>query len=168
MGADLHIRHARADDAEAMARIHAEGIADRVATFETRPATAQPFRELAESIAPVLVAEIEDELVGWAKVGPYADAHDYYATVGEATLYVRRKSRGAGVGAALLTALGAAACGAGFHKLVGKILTTNEASVALVRRCGWSEVGVHRRHGRLDGAWKDVLVVEKLFGDAAA
>ena len=53
---------------------------------------------------------------------------------------------------------------AGFHKLVGKIFTTNAASIALVRACGWHDVGVHRRHGRLDGEWKDVLVVEKLLG----
>ena len=39
-------------------------------------------------------------------------------------------------------------------------------SIALVKSCGWREVGVHRRHGRLDGEWKDVLVVERLLGDA--
>ena len=54
----------------------------------------------------------------------------------------------------------------GYHKLVGKIFTSNEPSIALVRSCGWREVGVHRRHGRLDGEWKDVLVVERLLGEA--
>jgi len=54
----------------------------------------------------------------------------------------------------------------GYHKLVGKIFTSNEPSISLVKSCGWHEVGVHRRHGRLDGEWKDVLVVERLLGEA--
>ena len=57
---------------------------------------------------------------------------------------------------------------AGFTKLTGKIFADNQASVALVRRCGFREVGVHHRHGRLDGRWKDVLVVERLLGEAAS
>ena len=47
-----------------------------------------------------------------------------------------------------------------------RVATSNEPSIALVKSCGWREVGVHRRHGRLDGEWKDVLVVERLLGDA--
>jgi L-amino acid N-acyltransferase YncA len=67
----------------------------------------------------------------------------------------------------LLNALAEAAEERGAYKLVGKIFTTNEASIALVRQCGFREVGMHIRHGRLDGDWRDVLVVERLLGDAA-
>ena len=65
-------------------------------------------------------------------------------------------------------ALADRAAAAGYHKLVGKIFTSNEPSIALVKSCGWREVGVHRRHGRLDGEWKDVLVVERLLGSNVA
>jgi phosphinothricin acetyltransferase len=44
---------------------------------------------------------------------------------------------------------------------------SNEASLALARRCGFRDVGIHQPHGRLDGEWRDVLVVERLLGDAA-
>jgi phosphinothricin acetyltransferase len=148
-----------------MARIFREGIEDRVATFETEPASEADMAALAGAGPPVLVAERDGDVVAWAKVGPYADPHAYYAGIGEATLYVGREARGAGVGSALLAALAEAAEAAGYHKLVGKIFTANTVSVALVRGCGWREVGVHRRHGRLDGEWRDVLVVEKLLGD---
>ena len=104
--------------------------------------------------------------MGWAGVGPYDDSHDYYSGVGEATLYVDRAARRRGVGAALLEALAEEAEHHAYYKLIGKIFTSNEPSIALVRSCGWREVGVHRRHGRLDGEWKDVLVVERLFGEA--
>jgi L-amino acid N-acyltransferase YncA len=55
----------------------------------------------------------------------------------------------------------------GYWKLTGKLFPENAASLALVRRCGWREVGLHLRHGRLDGAWRDVLVVERPIGAQA-
>jgi L-amino acid N-acyltransferase YncA len=115
----------------------------------------------------VLVAEASGRVAGWASVGPYDDVHDYYAGVGEATLYVDREARRGGAGRALLSALADQAAQRGYHKLVGKIFTSNEPSIALVKSCGWREVGVHHRHGRLDGVWKDVLVVERLLGAQA-
>ena len=113
-----------------------------------------------------MVAKGGGRVVGWASVAPYDEAHEYYAGVGEATLYVDPSARRGGTGRALLTALADEAERRGYHKLVGKIFASNEASIALVKSCGWREVGVNRRHGRLDGEWKDVLVVERLMGDA--
>ena len=159
----LTTRAATPADAPAMAAIYRAGIEDRVATFETVRPTESEMAALAASRTPVIVAERDGDVVAWARIGPYSDPHDYYAGVGEATLYVARGARGAGVGRELMLALEPVAEAAGFHKLVGKIFTTNAASIALVRACGWHGVGVHRRHGRLDGEWKDVLVVEKLL-----
>jgi L-amino acid N-acyltransferase YncA len=80
-------------------------------------------------------------------------------------LYVDRAARRRGVGRALLEALATEAADGGRYKLTAKIITTNESSIALFRACGWSDVGVHRRHGRLDREWKDVLVMERLLDD---
>jgi phosphinothricin acetyltransferase len=164
----LRIRDARPADAEAIARIWREGIEDRVASFETRPPSPPQVAEAIEGPRPFLVAELDGEPAGFAKVGPYDDPSGYYRGVGEATLYVERGARRGGVGQALLKALAEAAEDAGLFKLVGKIFTSNAPSIALVGACGWREVGVHVRHGRLDGLWKDVLVVEKLLGEAAS
>jgi L-amino acid N-acyltransferase YncA len=161
------IREASAADAETIAQIYARGIEERQATFETRPVPAAEFARRIEAGEPFLVAHREGDVIAWAAVGPYDDPHDYYGGVGEATMYVAPDARRGGVGAALLDALAEAAERHGYWKLVGKIFTTNEPSIALVRRCGFREVGVHHRHGRLDGQWKDVLVVERLLGDAA-
>jgi phosphinothricin acetyltransferase len=54
----------------------------------------------------------------------------------------------------------------GFLKLVSRIFPENEASLALHRKVGFREVGVYRRHGQLDGEWRDCVIVEKLLGDA--
>jgi phosphinothricin acetyltransferase len=123
--------------------------------------------ELARGRMPMLVAELDDAVAGWAKVAAYDPVHDYYSSIGEATIYVARDRRRRGVGGALLEALGSVAAQAGFHKLTGKLFTTNSESIAMFDRHGWTRVGVHVRHGRLDGEWRDVLVVEKLLGDAA-
>jgi phosphinothricin acetyltransferase len=56
-----------------------------------------------------------------------------------------------------------AAAEAGFWKLVSRIFPENEASRALVRKLGFREVGVYERHGKLDGQWRDVVIVERLL-----
>jgi len=55
----------------------------------------------------------------------------------------------------------------GFWKLVSRIFPENAASRALCARLGFREVGVYRRHGRLDGVWRDSVIVERLLGEAA-
>lgn len=161
------VRAAAVADAAAIAAIFREGIEDRVATFETRPPGEAETAEAVAAGLPFLVAELDDAVVGWAKVSAYDPLHGYYAGVGEATIYLARERRGAGAGGALLDSLTEAAQQAGFFKLVGKLFTTNAASIALFQSHGWRPVGVHHRHGRLDGEWKDVLVVEKLIGEGA-
>ena len=47
------------------------------------------------------------------------------------------------------------------------MFTTNQASLNLHRAAGFAEVGIQRRHGRLDGEWKDTVLVERLLGEAA-
>ena len=158
----MSIRPALPGDADRVADIFNQGVEDRVATFETRQATPEDAaRWIAEDV--VIVGERDGALLGWAKASPYADRHEYYRGVREATLYVERGARRTGVGWQLLDALAGAAADDGAHKLVGKIFTSNEPSIAMVGLLGWREVGVHERHGTLDGEWKDVLVVEKLL-----
>jgi L-amino acid N-acyltransferase YncA len=162
----LATRRAESPDAARIAEIFNQGVEDRVATFETRPADPGDAARWIEGDL-VVVGERGGAILGWAKASPYADRHPYYDGVREATLYVERGARRTGVGRRLLEALAEAASEAGAHKLVGKIFTSNEPSIAMVAGLGWREVGVHERHGRLDGEWRDVLVVEKLLGDGA-
>jgi phosphinothricin acetyltransferase len=161
------VRPASSADAEAMARIYNTGIAERVATFETRQKSAADLAGLVEAGDLVLVAERDGEVVAFVKVGPYDDSSHYYSEIGEATLYVDPAARRSGVARALMEAVAEVAEERGYYKLVGKIFTSNAPSIAMVKACGWREVGVHRRHGRLDGEWKDVVVVERPLGDAA-
>jgi phosphinothricin acetyltransferase len=159
------IRTARASDAADIARIYNQGIAERSATFETALRDEADVLARLETLErfPVLVAADEhDRLVGWAGIGSYRP-RACYAGIAEFSIYLDRESRGRGVGRSLLTALIDAARDRGYWKLVSRIFTFNTASRALCRSCGFREVGVYEKHGRLDGQWLDVVIVERLI-----
>ena len=165
----LSVRTATAADAEAIARIHNEGIEDGIATFETEPRTAP---QVAEALArkgdrfPTVVVEQGGRVVAWASAGPYRD-RPCYAGVAEHSVYVARAHRGVGAGRAALDGLAEEYERRGFWKLVSRIFPENAASLALHERAGFRVVGVYRRHGLLDGAWRDCVIVERLLGRAA-
>src|SRR5262249_41400600 len=88
---------------------------------------------------------------------------DCYAGVAEFSVYVARAVRGTGAGKMALEALMAAAATQGFWKLVSRVFPENTGSRALLRPLGFPEVGTYHKHGRLDGAWRDVVIVERLL-----
>jgi phosphinothricin acetyltransferase len=158
---------ATADDAFAIARIHNQGIAERIATFATAARDpAQVARLLAEKgdRFPTVVVEQGGTVVAWATVGVYRDT-PWYAGIGEHSVYVDAAFRGRGAGKAALDALCDACAERGFWKLVSRIFPENAASLALHERAGFRVVGVYRRHGKLDGEWRDCVIVEKLIGE---
>jgi len=162
----LATRAAAPADLAALARIYNQGIADRSATFETAPRTAADLAGWLERPGPVIVVERGAEVVAFAAAAPYSP-RPCYAGVAELSIYVDRAARGQGAGRAAGAAMLRALEAGGYWKAVGKVFPENEASLALLRALGFREVGRHRRHARLDGAWRDVVVVERLLGDAA-
>jgi L-amino acid N-acyltransferase YncA len=153
-------------DAPAICAIFNDAIAGRQATFETCPRTTADVLAWFDDAMPFLVAAgAGDEIAGWARVMPYS-RREVYRSIGEHGIYVQRDARGQGLGRRLLEALAAAAEEAGFHKLTSRVFTTNEASLAAHRAAGFYEVGIQPRHGRLDGEWKDCMLVERLLGPA--
>ncbi|HEX8856812.1 MAG TPA: arsinothricin resistance N-acetyltransferase ArsN1 family A [Thermoleophilaceae bacterium] len=160
------IRAAERGDLEAVAAIYNQGIADRVATFETQPRQAADLAEWLAGPGPFVVAERDGQVVGFGRVGAYSD-RCVYEGVGEHAVYVDRSARGAGVGTQLLNALSAAAEAAGYYKLSSRAFADNEPSLRIHERAGFERVGVQRRHGKLDGIWKDCVLLERLLGEAA-
>jgi len=163
----LTARLATVGDAAAIARIHNEGIADRVATFETEPRTAgqvaAALRDKGERF-PTVVVERDGEVVAWASAGAYRSRRAY-AGVAEQSVYVGRAARGSGAGRAALEALCRVYAERGFWKIVSRIFPENAASLALHERCGFRVVGVYRRHGKLDGDWRDCVIVERMLDE---
>jgi L-amino acid N-acyltransferase YncA len=160
---DFHIRPALPDDAERVAAIYNQGIEERSSTFETRLRSVEEMRAAIASDYPMLVAiGVDDAVLGWASVSAYR-ARACYAGVAEFSIYLDRSARGRGIGKQLLAALLQAAAARGYWKLLSRVFPFNEASRALCRTCGFREVGIYEKHSKLDGAWLDVVIVEKLL-----
>jgi phosphinothricin acetyltransferase len=165
---EVRIRNARPDDATAIAAIYNAGIRARTATFETRERTTADVEAwFAADTPPILVAERDGRILGWIAASAYRP-RVCYAGIAEFSVYVDPAEQGRRVGDSLIRAFLPALEGAGYWKVLSRIFPENVASLALCRRHGFREVGRYERHARLDGVWRDVVIVERLLGEAAA
>ena len=162
MSATLHTRRATPEDAPAIAQIYNQGIADRVATFETSPRAAEDVRAWFDGTHPIVVVEDEQTIMAFASTSTYRP-RACYAGIAEFSVYVARSQRGRGAGRLAMKALIAAAEQAGLWKLVSRVFVENAASRILLQSLGFREVGIYEKHGRLDGIWRDVVIVERLI-----
>jgi L-amino acid N-acyltransferase YncA len=162
----INIRPAMAGDLPAVVAIYNTGITERVATFETDARTEADLASWASDGRPFVVAQESGRVVGFARAGSYSD-RCVYQGVGEHAVYVHPAARGQGLGRQLLDCLCAESERQGLYKLTSRVFTDNHPSRAAHRAAGFKEVGIQRRHGRLDGQWKDCVLVERLLGEAA-
>lgn len=156
---DPIISQMRPGDWEAVRAIYAEGIATGQATFETETPSWSAWDAGHLSCAR-LVARKNETIVGWAALSPVA-SRKAYAGVAEVSVYVAQNQRGAGFGRQLLEALILAAEANGIWSLQAVMFPENAGSVALHRRCGFREVGRRERIGKLNGGWRDTIVLER-------
>jgi phosphinothricin acetyltransferase len=168
---DIVIRPAVPADVAAIARIYNQAVEHSTATFDTEPETTQDrerwFEEHTAPQHPVLVAELDGDVVGWASLSRYSTRCAYIATA-EASAYVDEAHTGRGIGRRLSEALLEAGRAGGVHAVIVRICTENVASLALSRRLGYFEVGVMREVGMKFGRLLDVMVLEKLLNDGDA
>jgi L-amino acid N-acyltransferase YncA len=159
MTTDASVRPLTDRDWTAVRAIYEEGIATGNATFETvAPRWSQ--WDAAHLSDHRLVACVDEQVVGWAALSPASD-RCAYAGVAENSVYVSSAARRRGVGLALLAALVHGSEAAGIWTLQTGIFPENTASLRLHERCGFRVVGVRERIGRLDGRWRDTLLLER-------
>jgi arsenate reductase len=155
-------RDALLTDAAVIARIYNQGVEDRCASFATDPISAERVTGWLASAFPAVVVDDGGEVVAFALSTAWRSA-EWFRGVAELSVYTAREGRGKGAGRAALHALIVAAKTAGLRKLFAGVFSDNRASRALFATAGFREVGVQERQGQLDGAWKDVVVLEKLL-----
>jgi L-amino acid N-acyltransferase YncA len=160
----LAARPASPDDAPILAQIYNEGIEDRVGTFETRPRTVQDVSAWFDGKHPIVVVEADGQVIAFAATSTYR-SRDCYAGIAEFSVYVARTARGQGAGTLAMRALLDAVAPAGIWKLVSRIFVENHASRRLMASMGFREVGIYEKHAKLDGRWRDVVIVERLIPD---
>ncbi len=159
----MTIRPATQADAQIIADIYNQGIRTRTATFDTNERTADDIRVwLKDKTHPLLVAEKDGEVLGWVHGSSYR-SRACYSGVAEFSIYVAEKARGQGVGDALMSAFIPACESVGIWKILSRIFPENTASRNLCKRHGFREVGTYEKHAKLEGTWKDVIIVERLI-----
>ncbi|MFC1642618.1 GNAT family N-acetyltransferase [Myxococcota bacterium] len=151
-------------DADEVLRIYAEGIATGNSTFEATVPNWSKWDE-CHLRTPRLVARGEQRLLGWAALSPVS-SRCVYAGVAEVSIYVSADARKRGMGTALLVELIAASERQGIWTLQAGVFPENAASLALVQRGGFRQVGVHERIGKMScgakaGTWRDVILLER-------
>jgi len=152
----MEVVELRAEHWPAVARIYADGIATGNATFETKVPNWEGWHasHLPEHR---FVALVDGRVVGWVAVSPVSDRCAYGGVV-ENSVYVDADARGNGVGRALLERLIESTERAGVWTIQTGIFPENEASIRLHERGGF---GVRKRLGKLNGVWRDVVLLER-------
>lgn len=160
------LRDATAADLEAIRAIYNEAVANTTASYDYDPRSEQAQRLWFETKEkgghPVLVAEADGRVLGYASYGPYRPWAGYLYSV-EHSVYVDAATRGKGVGKALLAELVARAEAQGLHVMIGGIDAANAASIALHAGLGFAECGVIREVGWKFGRWLDLLFMQKIL-----
>ncbi len=144
---------------EGVRTIYEEGIRTGNATFETSAPEWQVWNgaHLADCR---LVALDGNRVLGWAALSPVSDRCAYNG-VGEVSVYVAATARGRGIGKALLLELAGESEKAGIWTLQAGMFPENRPSIEMHRACGFREVGLRKRLGKLQGNWRDVLLMER-------
>ncbi len=148
-----------ASDWPEVALILREGIATGNATFED---TVPTWEEFDQTHLPHcrLVARSRNGVVGWIVLSPVSRRR-VYAGVAEVSIYVKASARGRGIGRTLLDAVVRESEQASIWMLQAGIFPENAASLALHRQCGFRTVGIRERIGRMNGLWRDVVLLER-------
>ena len=156
---NMKIRQMISTDWDQVKGIYEEGIKSKNATFEITAPTYDKWMETAHP-ACHLVIEEGTKVLAFAKV-LYTSLRPVYAGVGEVSIYVHPEAAGKGIGKKLLQELIRVSEKEGFWTLKAVIFPENVASIHLHKACGFREVGIHERMGKMDGVWRDNTILER-------
>lgn len=154
------IESMKTDDWPAVRLIYQQGIQTGNATFETAAPEWEQWNENHLKTCRLVVRNPEGDVIGWTALSPVS-SRCVYGGVAEVSIYISEIGRGLGYGSVLLKALIAASEEAGLWTLQAGILAENEASLRLHQQNGFRLVGRRERIGRLNGVWRDVILLER-------
>jgi L-amino acid N-acyltransferase YncA len=159
------IRKGEIRDLRAIVEIYNEAVLHTTATFDTVTKTVEEQRNWYDKHGPkypIIVAEEDAKIIGWASLSQYSDRCAYSDTA-EASVYVKEGQRGKGLGRKLSDALLKTGKDAKLHTVILKIAEGNEASLKLAASLGFKDVGTMKEVGKKFGKLLDVYIMQLIF-----
>ncbi len=141
------IRLAQISDLNALTEIYNEAIRTTTATFDTELKTEGEQKGWFHSHGPqypILVAESNGIVVGWASLSKWSDRCGYSGAA-EISLYVKKASQGKGIGRKLIEAAISEGKHVGLHTVIARIAEGNDASIHLAESLGFRYMGLLRK-----------------------
>ena len=161
----VKIRMAVLKDLKGITEIYNDAILNTVATFDIEPKTIQKqkkwFKE-HDKKNPIIIAEINKEIVGFASLSDYSTRCAYSDTA-EISVYVKETYQGKGIGKKLIKKIVDAGRKAGLHVLISRISDGNKKSIHLHEIVGFKHVGIYKEIGYKFGKRLDVFLMEKIY-----
>jgi L-amino acid N-acyltransferase YncA len=158
------IRDATNADLPVILAIYNNVVANTTAIYDERPSTLDErqtwFDGRRRQGLPVLVAELDGEVVGFSSFGEWRSRWGYRYTV-EHSVHVRADCRGRGYGRALIEALFPRAAALGMHVMIGHIDSAAAASLRLHEKLGFTMVGTFPEVARLRDGWLSLVAVQR-------
>jgi L-amino acid N-acyltransferase len=161
----MNIRDAKLEDLPEMLAIYNEAIRNLTATFDLMEQSIEErelwFNKYGGNY-PLLVAELNGEIVGYCGLSPY-NAKAAYARTVELSIYLSDKHRGKGIGSELMNAIIEKAKMLEFHTIIAGITEGNDGSVKLHEKFGFEFAGKLKEVGFKFGQWQHVLYHQLLL-----
>ena len=156
---NITFRHLVSEDWKRASEIYAEGIATGNATFEQIIPTWEEWDKSHLKTCRI-IAELAGELAGWACLSPVSD-RCVYGGVAEASVYIKKVHRGKGVGTELLNKLIEESEQEGFWTLQAGVFSENTASLKLIEKLGFRQIGYREKVGKMNGVWRNTILLER-------
>ena len=159
------VRAGAIDDLPALTDLYNHYVRDSAVTFDVDEFSVEARRAWFDHYAPtgphrLLVAVEHDEVLGYATSSPLRPKPAYASSV-ETTVYLRAGAAGRGLGTLLYRRLFGALAGEDLHRAFAGVALPNDASEALHRRLGFTEIGTYGEVGRKFGRYWDVRWFER-------
>lgn len=154
----LTIREANLEDLPEMLKIYNDAILHLTATFDLEVQTIEERRKWFEAHGgrnPLIVAEVDGVIAGYASLSPFRDKEAYKDTT-EISIYISKDHRGLGLGRKLMEEILKRASDLNYHVIIAGITTGNEGSVKLHEKFGFEFIGRFKEVGFKFGEWQSV------------
>ncbi len=140
--------------------LHSTSLYDyNIRTYEQQKAILED--KLAKNF-PVIVAELDNEVVGFGMYGEFRFREAYKFTV-EHSVYVNKNAHGKGVGKKLLDSLIVLAKEQGLHTIIGVIDAENQSSIEFHEKFGFKTVGIIKESGYKFDRWLDSVFMQLIL-----